>query len=340
MIIVYIFIAVFALAICLGAGRIGRVLQIVDVPDGARKLHARATPLVGGIAVSLPFVAMAIVLGLTTVFSPLYFSVAAAVFGFLVLGFLDDRTHLPPSLRLVISAAAMILMILIVPGFEVTFLKFTFLEHPIFFDSSGRAIGILFTVFCLVGFQNAVNMADGKNGLVMGMTLVWVLALIYYAPAHVMPLLIAFLIALIVAMPFNLRGRLFLGDSGTYSLSIAVGLLAIYVHSVAFDRFSSDAVAMLFLIPVIDVIRLMASRALKGTSPFKSGRDHLHHILLNILPLKWALSLYLFLVGLPILLTALAPDLTLLWAVITLVLYGLVVATKYRHGTRIELAGR
>src|SRR3546814_9730280 len=39
-----------------------------------------------------------------------------------------------------------------------------------------------FTLLCLLGFQNAVNMADGTNGLVIGLGLGWVALLLLHAP--------------------------------------------------------------------------------------------------------------------------------------------------------------
>src|SRR3546814_19361231 len=39
-----------------------------------------------------------------------------------------------------------------------------------------------FTLLCLLGFQNAVNMADGTNGLVIGLGLGWVSLLLLHAP--------------------------------------------------------------------------------------------------------------------------------------------------------------
>ncbi len=338
MIFGYVLVAIFSLAICFGAGRLGRAMGVVDFPDGERKIHARATPLVGGFAILVPFMAMAVLLGIVTAYTPLYLAIAASVLTLLMLGYFDDRTHLPAVVRLLVSAAAMVSVLAVVPGFEVAFLRFTFMETPILFDGYGGLTATVFTVLCLVGFQNAVNMADGKNGLVIGMALVWVLALMTYAPAHMMPLLIAFAIALVVTLAFNLRGRLFLGDSGTYALSVAVGLTAIYIHSVSFVTFSSDAVAVLFLIPVLDVLRLMVSRVLKGQSPLQSARDHLHHILLVLMPLPSALAVYLTLVTAPIVLTILLPDLTLLWGVGATVFYAVIVAAKYRLGARVEMA--
>ncbi len=46
-------------ACCSLAGPMGRVLGVIDYPDGGRKSHARPTPMVGGIALMLPLLLVA-----------------------------------------------------------------------------------------------------------------------------------------------------------------------------------------------------------------------------------------------------------------------------------------
>ena len=244
MIVLYVALAALALGLCLAAAPLGRFLGVVDVPDGRRKTHSRETPLVGGTATVLPVLAMAVVLASTTSFAPLYASLAVILALFLLLGLVDDRRHirLRPLWRLGISVAASIAVLVAVPGLELTFLKFSFLTNTIFLGGFGLA----FTVLCLVGLQNAINMADGKNGLVIGLVLIWTVGLLHFAPAHVEPVLIAFALGLAIALPFNLSGRLFLGDSGTYAISILVGVLTLYAYNVNFAALPADLVALWF----------------------------------------------------------------------------------------------
>ena len=318
-----------ALAVALSANRLGRLLGVIDRPDSIRKTHLHDTPLVGGIAIVVPLVAAAVYFGLNTDFTPFYGTFAAVVAGLLVLGFFDDRKHRRPSWRLAISAALCLAGLYAVPVLEVTFLRFSFLAKPLFLEGWS----LLFTLLCLVGLLNAVNMADGKNGLVMGLTVLWLLLLMAYAPAHLVPLLTVFTICTAVVLVFNLRGHLFLGDSGAYSISVAVGLLAIYCYGIGFDRLTADVVALWFLIPVIDCLRLMISRLLKGRSPFSSDRNHLHHMMLLLMPWEWALAVYLALVGVPAVLAFVLPGWTLVWALLALTSYAIFFLAKLRSST-------
>lgn len=238
MLIVYIALPLITLGLCVWATPIGRAAGIVDAPDGVRKTHSKPTPLVGGIAVLIPLAIMAAVLTLTTDYSPFYLVLGIVMAAFLVLGFVDDQRHIPPVLRLGLSVALVVVALMAVPGFTVTFFKFSFLTSPVFF---GGLSGALFTILCVVGLQNAVNMADGKNGVVIGISLIWVALLALYAPGHLQPLLAVFGAGLAITLAFNLRGKLFLGDSGTYGISAAIALIAIYTHNVAFTTFPADA---------------------------------------------------------------------------------------------------
>lgn len=210
MLLFYLSAAVFTLAVCMVAGRVGRVLGVVDSPDGDRKVHEGDTPLVGGIAAVVPFLAMTAYLGALSGFAPLYYTLAGVAGGSLVLGYVDDRGHIRPLWRLLLSATLCVAVLYAVPALRVEFFTFSFMSVPVFLHGWAT----LFTVLCLVGLQNAVNMADGKNGLVLGLSLVWVMCILAYAPSHLTPALIVFALGLAIAAPFNWKERLFLGDSG------------------------------------------------------------------------------------------------------------------------------
>ncbi|MBT4086823.1 MAG: undecaprenyl/decaprenyl-phosphate alpha-N-acetylglucosaminyl 1-phosphate transferase [Alphaproteobacteria bacterium] len=314
-----------SLAVCFMGDTIGRLLGVMDSPDGERKLHSHATPLVGGLAVMLPVVLSSLFLANITVFTLFYLSFAAATAAVMLLGLIDDRNHIRPYIRLAISVVIGYGVILVVPDINVTFLSFTFLDSPLFLNGIWA---LIFTLLCLVGLQNAINMADGQNGLVMGMTLIWVVCLSAYAPTHLLPLLGVFAIGLAIALIFNLNGRLFLGDSGSYAISISMGILAIYVYAVGFDRLPADIVAIWFLVPVMDCLRLMVMRMVRGRSPFSSDRHHLHHMLQGLMSTRRALMCYLGLVAGPAVLAWAAPAFTLWWGVMTFVIYTIILAVQ------------
>ena len=323
---VYASFAILSLIICLRARPLGEWLGVMDRPDGARKLHREATPLVGGTAIALPIGLLAIGLAVVSPVGPFYLALALLTVALWLLGLVDDRLSLRPSLRLVLSVIAGVAAMWAIPDLRVGHFRFSFLDHALFLD--GWAIP--FTLLCLVGLQNAVNMADGKNGLVLSIMLIWTGFLALYAPPHLSPLLWALGGMLVVVLGFNLAGRLFLGDGGTYALAILIGVLTVYVYNVAFDALHADVVALWFLIPVVDCLRLILWRAMQGRSPFSGDRDHLHHHLERQMPWPAGLAVYLTLIALPGYAATVEPRYTLVWAVVSLVSYAVVIAIGRR----------
>ena len=325
--------AAVTLAMCLAAAPLGRLLGVMDEPDGERKLHARATPQVGGIAIGVPLVLFAAWLAWSSEFRPFYAAVAGAAAALLALGTIDDRRHIRPALRLSLSFAICLAVLLLVPGLQVSFLKITGLTPPLYLDG---AWVLAFSLMCLVGLQNAVNMADGKNGLVLALALIWTGLLYLHAPEHLRPLIAVLDIGLAITFGFNLAGRLFLGDGGTYVLGVLLGLLAIYCYTVGVPALSADTVMLWFLVPVLDCLRLIVSRLRQGRSPFSSDLNHLHHILAELFRWRWGLTVYLGLVAVPALLALADPARTGELALGTALVYVVLVAV----GGRITAARR
>lgn len=308
--------------ICVLANPIGRLCRVLDEPDSDLKLHSRTTPLVGGLAVLLPVWALCLVLAVTGEAAIFYGTLAFAIAAFFTLGFLDDRRQLTAKLRLIASIVLCGGLLAAVGDYQVISLKFSFLPAPV----PLAAFSAAFTILVLVGLLNAINMADGINGLVIGLSLVWSVVLLNDAPPEILPLLIALSVGLVITFAFNLKGRVFLGDSGAYALSVLIGLFAIYSYNSRSPQLPADTVMIWFLIPVLDCLRLMISRMLGGRSPFSADHDHLHHLLLRLMPHTWTLVCYLLLVGVPSLLAVTFPSLNVYWIVLSLGLYGTICA--------------
>ena len=305
-----------ATSICWLATPIGNFFGILDSPDTDRKLHGHVTPLVGGLAVVIPSAAISLMLadGPVTI---IYVVLGVACLVALVLGLIDDRNHIHPAARLLFAILVTWTSIYFVPDFELSFLRFSFISQSFFLEGwSG-----VFSVLCLVGLLNAVNMADGKNGLVIGMSLVWCVLLALYLPQYSWVLVFGLFASLLVAFIFNLRGRIFLGDSGSYALSVLFGLLAIYAYNINFAYANADAIALWFLVPVLDCVRLMVWRVIQGRSPFSPDSSHLHHYLDRSMPWSFGLPLYLLLVAVPPALAYAWPDRTGLWVLLTFIVY-------------------
>jgi UDP-N-acetylmuramyl pentapeptide phosphotransferase/UDP-N-acetylglucosamine-1-phosphate transferase len=76
------------------------------------------------------------------------------------------------------------------------------------------------------------------------------------------------------------------------------------------------------LVPVVDCLRVMATRALHGRSPLEADENHLHHRLARQWRWPICLGIYLGIVTVPGLSAALWPDLSLVMILLTLSCYG------------------
>jgi len=221
------------------------------------------------------------------------------------IGVLDDRLDVSPAWRMVA---------LFFTAFVAFSVEPLFVVHSISLDLFGLGIDVPFhslagpiTLLMIVGFVNAVNMADGMNGQFLGSVLIWTaLLLTYTRHGNTAPLAALFCCAA-VAFVFNLRGKVFSGSAGAYSGALFIALSTIAIYRSTNSRLDSQTVAIWFWLPVADCVRLMASRAMASKSPFAGDRRHLHHILLAILPHRDALIAYLLLLGLPGAATLISP---------------------------------
>lgn len=330
--------AVLALLVGLNADRLGERLGLLDHPDpeGGRKIHPRITPLVGGLAVVTAALVGVALPGVSTGFSAGLFALVVA--GMFLIGFADDRWELSAPFRFLFVAVLLLVMILGTDDFRILFLHFAGQTQLVLMAGF---VGIAFTLICLLGFLNAVNMADGKNGLVIGQAIIWCAVLALRLPPPQVPLVAAIAGSLMVLLAFNLRGRLFLGDNGSYGLSAIFGLLAIHAWNTGFADFNADDIAVLFALPVFDTLRLIGQRLINRQSPFTPGRDHLHHYLHARWGWPGPLPAVLLLVAIPNAGALMFPDTGLAWLAVTLAGYVLLLwlATRPRAVSALRLPG-
>lgn len=313
--------AAVAAVICFWARPIGYFVGVIDEPDGGRRLHAAATPLMGGPAVLIPALAASFVCYAKLPYPPtMFFALAAACAAFIV-GYLDDRHELSAVLRVGLLGATVVAVLLIDP---------LFVLHTFAFKIFGVVLSVTvpnflaapLVVLMMLGFVNAANMADGMNGQLLGSVMLWSAFIVHYmGTAAGLPYV--FLIAsAVVAFVFNLRGKLFTGSSGAYAASLFVGFGAIAAYRLGDGEMAAQVPVYWFWLPVLDCVRLMIWRALHGQSPFAADRNHFHHLLVDHLGPSKALALYLALVAAPGIAAMFGEDLASTALVLCLAFYG------------------
>jgi UDP-GlcNAc:undecaprenyl-phosphate GlcNAc-1-phosphate transferase len=252
---------------------LARRLNWLDQPS-ARRTHSQPTPRLGGIPLTIAFLAALVV---TLPFPRTDGNELPRVYGLMlgtaiiaVVGLLDDVRELKPlSLFIMQLGAALVAVASGVVVLEVSSpLDGSRIVLPMF-------VGVVFTVLWIVGMMNTVNFLDGLDGLVGGVALI-ASALLFLHNFRLMQYSIALLpLALIGAtlafLLFNFPpAKIFLG-SGAYVLGFALAVLAIIGGA-------KLATALLALgIPILDVAWQIFNRVRVGRSPFSGDRGHLHH---------------------------------------------------------------
>ena len=328
-----IFLLLVSLAVCFHARTIGTWLKVIDHPDGTRKTHSAATPLVGGLALTAPFLMACAYRLWEGPDSAVAGALMIAVGGAFLVGFLDDRTPTQVRIRILAVIVLVIVSLEIAPAFVVAHFNYSFLDEAIRL----HPFSVIFTVLVVVGMLNSMNMADGMNGLLCGLCLIWSVFLLFYAPPQIAPLLVLLAICIFVTMIFNLRGRLFLGDSGAYALGMVIPLLTIYVYNSTSGTLHADVVVVWFIVPVLDCLRLIVTRLSEHRSPGSPDTNHLHHRLQRLLPRWGALFQYWALVAVPGAIAIAMPSLAPVMVATVVGLYiGLLMLTSERFAGQLR----
>ena len=258
-------------------------LGLVDHPASARKTHADPTPLVGGAAITLAgLIAGAVLLPPTRDLLAL----AAASLLLLVVGELDDRYDINWRIRIIAQAAAGV--VLYVWGG----VRVESIGNALGF--AGHSLGVLslpFTVLATVGITNAVNWADGVDGLAGSLTLaavgMLVAAAIYAGNAPLATDLMLMAGCVMGFLAFNLRTPW--RPKATVFLGCGAEILGLWIAWASFRLTQTPGhpvtpVLAPFLIapPVIDCLVLIVRRLRARRSPFSADRDHMHHRLTDL----------------------------------------------------------
>ena len=269
-------------------------LRLIDRPD-LRKNHASPVPMVGGLAIYLILLA-----GFVLVAPPLkagwfMFSVTFLV----IIGLLDDAFGLGVKIRIGVQCLSAALMIF-GSGLSIQSLGLGFVG-----DGSLGVIGICLTMFAVVGLTNGFNMVDGIDGLAAGHLLigiaslaaiqVWIIGDVYQM--EWLSLLFSAVFAFwLVNMSLTPLKRVFLGDSGSLLLGFTMSWLLIYYTQEPINLVEPIAALWCVTLPVFDTVVVIARRLKNGFSPFRSDRNHLHHLLVDQ-GVRPSIALALILVG-------------------------------------------
>ena len=289
-ILLAIIISSISLVILIQTKNLSKRYNFFDNPASeAKKIHKYPISNIGGLSCLIPFIISLIAsLYIEDYFSKKYILVIliSSIFYFF-LGRFDDLKNISPGIKFICFVFIFLFLYPLEPNLIVNDLKFKYIDLIIPLNS----YSIYFTLFCLFIFYNASNFIDGVNGLYASTIIFWLVSLIVLTKMFSI-IFIIIIISLTIFLYFNLKNKVFFGNSGNAFLTCFVGSAYIFGYN-KFNNIYCDEILFLFLIPGLDTIRLVLERLIKGKSPLAGDKRHLHHIILaaSKYELVWILNL-------------------------------------------------
>ena len=192
-----------------------------------------------------------------------------------------------PNLKLLLLFMMILILLIFDDTLQLKNLRFFFYDNI-----NTGSYAIFFTILCFLLFMNAFNMFDGMN--CQSSILTFFILIFFFNKGILSNFFILLAIPLVNIAILNFKGKLFLGDNGTYLISFVFSYLFIKSYNEELIAFSDD-IFICMMIPGIDMLRLFIERLLNKKNPFKPDRKHVHHILLNNFGYNKAIIIIFFL---------------------------------------------
>ena len=238
--------------------KIGSILSVLDIPKKG-KIHDKITPLIGAFPIFIFSFILILYYDLISK-SEVTFYIFGYSYLFLIMGYLDDRYGLNAYLKLIISIIIVFVATNTIETFAIDKIYIQTINKIIILDE----IKIFFSVLCILLLINSLNLIDGINGLASGFVSVWLLSLALISNNEEIFVLL-FIISLFAFInTFQIiKGKYFLGDSGTLFLGCLVALYTISIYNNQLINgilIPIEKIFIFFMIPGIDMFRLFLSR--------------------------------------------------------------------------------
>jgi UDP-GlcNAc:undecaprenyl-phosphate GlcNAc-1-phosphate transferase len=251
---------------------------LVDAPDKKLKNHKKNTPVIGGVLFGL----VTILILATSAYTNYTKNILFIKILFLsltcsVIGIIDDIQKIKPTPKIFITTLILLIFLILFP--ELRIKQITFSDN--FFIKNLNIenkllLSIAITILCYQLLIHAFNMADGHDGIASLMATTW-LFYIYFTKNN-FQFLVPFITVLLLFIYFNLKSKIFLGDSGNYFLSTLLASLII-LNNNNNKNFLAEEIFIILMLPGIDMLRLFFTRIKNKKNPLIGDKKHLHHLL-------------------------------------------------------------
>lgn len=261
------------------AKKIAFKIGAVDIPKDKRRMHTKAMPRFGGLAIFLG--ASVAILALIGQDPKIRWIMLGGVLIYL-LGIIDDLKNLPAKVKFISQAAVACLMYF--GDIRINFITNFFGEGR---SELGKVLIFFVTIIWIVGITNTINLIDGLDGLAAGSSAIASLCIAYVAYIHGMYLVSAGMLSLaggaLGFLPYNFYpATIFMGDGGSLFLGFMLSTLSIS-GTVKSATFVAVIIPVLVLgFPIFDTMFAIFRRAINRKPIMEADKGHLHHRLMRL----------------------------------------------------------
>ena len=235
-----IFLLISNTIICYRANDIAKFFKIIDYPNKKKKIHSKPTPLMGGLIFFfniILFIFFEIFTKSNSVTSSeflydlRFISIKQisiflmAVISIYLVSFYDDVYDMRPFRKMILYSLIIYILIISNPNLEIRQIQFYNFGYIVSFNN----FSMYLTLFCVLAFMNAANMFDGIN--FQSSILYSSFLLIFFIKGIDLRFLLTFLISLIFFSYMNFRGKIFIGNNGSYFLLFLASIIIISDHN-------------------------------------------------------------------------------------------------------------
>ncbi|MBO1005566.1 glycosyltransferase family 4 protein [Pseudogracilibacillus auburnensis] len=250
--------------------------NIVDFPN-QRKIHKKATPRIGGLAI---FIGAA--LGLLYL-QPEHVHLLEISLGALVIvitGILDDKFDIRPIIKLsgqLIAASFLISSGLIIERVTLPFIGM--IDLGVF--------SVLITVLWVVGITNAINLIDGLDGLATGVSTFALLSMFVMALVD-LQIFAAYLSIVLIGANLGFLyhnfypAKIYMGDTGSNFLGYMIAVISMLGLFKNIALFSFIIPVIVLAVPIFDTLFAIVRRITNKQQIMKPDNKHIHYQLLRV----------------------------------------------------------
>ena len=280
-------LTIFLVAFAISFGMVPLAIKIapkigaVDIPKDDRRMHTKAMPRFGGVAIYVgSMLAMALFLPDSMDERMMGITIGSTLI--LMMGIVDDIRGLSAKVKL----AGQITAALILYFFSV---RISFISNP-FGDGYLQfpvIISLLVTVLWIVGITNTINLIDGLDGLAAGVSLIATLSIAYIAYIHgryeIAMAFMALAGGALGFLPWNFHpAKIFMGDGGALYLGFMISSISVMSPMKSATVIATILPIFVLALPILDTSMAIYRRLKNGRPIMEADKAHLHHRVMDV----------------------------------------------------------